>query len=158
MNYIKLNDTEALQATKPESFIVKRKLTWPVMSRDQDKSTHGFTCRMYCLEDLQFLREIVSVRQTDPALIVSPFGTVGDILWVKETYIVSTKVLKGGNRDTVTYKADLLGFRTAYRWWKAQAMPQRFSRSNVEIMHIAIEQKRPDLFNWVFSLKRRETC
>lgn len=69
-----------------------------------------------------------------------PYGTVGDILWVRESFLYRA------NKTAVVYRADLsdaeaAGVGAMYGGWKPSIhMPRRFCRIKLEITAVRIER------------------
>ena len=71
----------------------------------------------------------------DPFLMLSPYGSPGDRLWVRETFH------GGGNGGAeVAFKADYLIARDVKRWTPAIHMPRRLSRITLEVTGVRVER------------------
>lgn len=68
----------------------------------------------------------------DGSLIKSPYGKIGDIIWVRETCAVSTPYL--------IYKADQPYFEPDNGWTPSIHMPRKASRIDLEITNVRVER------------------
>lgn len=80
------------------------------------------------LQPDMFTPEFVASEGND----LCPYGQVGDILWVRETW----QPERGGIR----YRADYPGMTTTRNWKPSIHMPRKYSRINLEIISITVER------------------
>lgn len=85
------------------------------------------------------------VRNSAGILLECPYGQVGDLLWVRETWCVSSEwdklppsKLPVKARETVIHKAD--GFERTGRWRSSRFMPRWASRILLEITEVRVER------------------
>ncbi len=72
------------------------------------------------------------------APIKCPYGIVGDLLWIRETF--STCLGPEGGFDTYLFKAGMLSDPKQYKWKPSIFMQKEIARYWLEITHIRVER------------------
>lgn len=89
--------------------------------------------------------------------IKSPFGMVGDRLWVREVFNLIYGQRHPNQVIEIEYKADnqpsMMGVSGTHHWRKGRDMPRSASRIILEITAIKVEQTDEGWF-WVVDFKR----
>lgn len=70
----------------------------------------------------------------------SPYGVVGDRLWVRETWAFDDITQKVSSENSTIFKADFLDNAKDQRWRSAMFMPRAASRIDLEITSIRVER------------------
>jgi len=80
-------------------------------------------------------------RELQPKLVFCPYGNVGDLLWVRETFAKASCIFHGGNKFShYVYKADNDPLHNHFKWKSSIHMPKEAARIILEITDIRIER------------------
>ena len=96
----------------------------------------------YQKEDGQWYYQVqTKVDDSQENLLKCPYGQIGDVLWVRETWLSDPRGSVDGKSDCFYYKADLPDPSTWNGYWKPSIfMPKAACRIRLQITNIRVER------------------
>lgn len=134
--------TQTRRAVRPLSYI-DFPAAWKIQNEKGDKLDHHPKCSSvpghHPLSGPAFLCDCKAVENEwiRQKIESCPFGEVGDLLWVRETFAIASNTQEAKLRNPYIYRADGDAF---INWKPSIFMPKDASRITLEITNIRVER------------------
>jgi len=128
---------------KPRPIIFSSEMVRAILADKKTQTRRVVKAYPNChIEIVEGVAEMVNTESPEARIFLnhSPYGVVGDRLWVRETWAFDDITQKVSSENSTIFKADFLDNAKDQRWRSAMFMPRAASRIDLEITSIRVER------------------